>query len=264
MEIDHGNLELPLMPGNAREVIRLADDPNADTEDLAGIVQRDQALAGHLLRVANSTAYCGSEPIHSVKEATLRLGFRFVGRAALAITLKNEFFQVPGFEDEAQRIARHALASAFYAREIARLNRGDVDRSYLCGLLHTIGKPAGLKLLTKLREKNRFQMSDDDLIRLNDNEHSQLGARLLNKWRLPDVIAQVCLWYHTPDRAEKFRTDAAVTNLAHHLANRALDPESEDEDEIRTASAVEMLGLYPEEVEELLARRDEIRSLVDA
>ena len=251
------------MPGNAREVIRLSDDADADTENLVRIVERDQALAGHLLRVSNSTAYCGAEPIHSVKEATIHLGFRFVGRAALAITLKNEFFQIPGFEIEAQRIARHALPSAFYSREIAQLQHRDADRAYLCGLLHTIGKPAGLKLLTSLREKNRFQMSDDDLIRLNDKEHSQLGARLLSEWRLPAETVQVCLWYRMPDRAEKFRPEVAITRLAHLLADRMIDPEFDVDDEIRTDPVIELLNLYPEEVEVLLERRDEIRSLVD-
>ena len=50
-------IDVPMLPEVANRVMRLTQDPNAITTDLAKLVQSDQVLAGHVMRIANSALY---------------------------------------------------------------------------------------------------------------------------------------------------------------------------------------------------------------
>ena len=54
--IDSRGLLLPPLPGVAAEVMASSLDDDADTARLAQLIQTDQGLAGHVLRVVNSPA----------------------------------------------------------------------------------------------------------------------------------------------------------------------------------------------------------------
>src|SRR5262245_30521979 len=58
-----GKLDLPLLPRVASQVIALVGDAKADANQLAALIHRDPALAGHVLRIANSPAYMPKMPI---------------------------------------------------------------------------------------------------------------------------------------------------------------------------------------------------------
>ena len=44
--------DLPAMPGTVAEVLRLADDPDADMNKIGDVLQRDPGLTAKILRVA--------------------------------------------------------------------------------------------------------------------------------------------------------------------------------------------------------------------
>ncbi|MDH4329025.1 MAG: HDOD domain-containing protein [Nitrospira sp.] len=53
-KLDRGNIELPLLPQVASQVMALTSDPAADAAKLSSLIHQDQALAAHVLRIANS------------------------------------------------------------------------------------------------------------------------------------------------------------------------------------------------------------------
>ena len=56
-EIEADRLELPVLPETAAAVMEAVRDENTGARRLADIIERDQSLAAHLLRVANSAAF---------------------------------------------------------------------------------------------------------------------------------------------------------------------------------------------------------------
>ena len=61
--IDKGRIDLPVLPQVAGRVMALAGDPSADAARLSALIHQDQALAAHVLRIANSPAYMPRTPI---------------------------------------------------------------------------------------------------------------------------------------------------------------------------------------------------------
>ena len=56
-ELQQDQLEVPLLPEVAGRVVHLTQDPESDATQLAQLIQSDQALASHVIRIANSAAY---------------------------------------------------------------------------------------------------------------------------------------------------------------------------------------------------------------
>lgn len=263
-EIGQGNLRLPLMPRTVQKVIGMSNDPDIGAAELAAVIQRDQALSGHVLRVANSASFAGKESISSLQQAATRLGMKFVSEAALAISLKSDTFRVKGLEQQAAAIWKHALAAGVYGREIAQVRRRNVECQYLCGLLHTVGKPVGLSLLSELRERKGWDLTNEELTSVSDATHTRLGAQLAREWSLPRPIVHVCQWYRCPKQVNDFEEETAMTYLSSRLADWVIGNDTSTGDELRADGVFQLLNLYPDEVDELLDKREEVGVTVEA
>lgn len=126
--------------------------PQADAVQLSALIHRDPALAGQVLRIANSPTYMPRMPIVSLQQAVARLGLNTVTEIAFVASLQGGAFKVPGYEGELKQLWRHAIASAAFAKEIARLRRSNVEAAFLCGVLHAIGKPALLRVVADVEK----------------------------------------------------------------------------------------------------------------
>src|SRR5581483_7122752 len=72
--IAQNRLAVPSMPVVAVRCIEQLRDQNAKFSDLAATIEKDPLIASRLLRIVNSPAYGGREPISSVEKAISRLG----------------------------------------------------------------------------------------------------------------------------------------------------------------------------------------------
>ncbi len=147
------NLDLPILPHVASQVLGMTADERSDAARLAALIHSDQALASHVLRIANSAALGGNSTIVSLQHAVARLGLELLAGVALAVSVRSGVYRIPGFEEETRSLWRHALASGLYAKEIARRRRHNVETAFLCGLLHEIGKPVVLKAAVEVAKK---------------------------------------------------------------------------------------------------------------
>lgn len=87
-ELAAGELEVPLLPEVATEVLSSTLDDKVTAARLAELIQQDQALAAHLLRVVNAPAFRGSVQIVALQQAIARLGMERIREIALTISLK--------------------------------------------------------------------------------------------------------------------------------------------------------------------------------
>lgn len=258
-----GALALPLLPRVATEIMAIVRDPEADAAALARLIHQDPALAAHVLRIANSPAFLPRTPIVSLQQAITRLGFGTLGEIALAASLQGGVFRVPGFEDELALIWKHALGSASFAREVARQRRCNVESAFLCGLLHTIGKPAVLQTCIDIAAERRERPERPVLVALAEELHCEVGRVVAERWALPTVVVNAIATYRDYDSAPEAALEPMITSIADRLAREMIRPDG-DLESLRTDPAFTHLNLYPEDVDALLGRTESVRASVEA
>jgi len=263
-----GAVALPLLPQVATQVLALTSQPQVDALQLSNLIHRDPALAGQVLRIANSPAYMPSMPIVSLQQAVARLGMAAVTEIVLAASLQSGTFKVPGYEAELKRLWRHGLASGVFAKEVARVLRSNVESAFLCGLLHAVGKPALLQVISDAQRSRppaeRRHVSGDELVALLDEFHRGVGLRLAASWALPQAVSNAISSYADFEAAPAGRREAAVCLLADLLATDLAQPEPTFDAETRRHPVIAALNFYPDDVTQLLSKRATVARTVDS
>ena len=257
-------LALPLLPHVATEVLNLTSDPDAEMVQLAGLIQQDQAIASQVLRIANSAAYAPRSPIVSMQQAVSWLGMKMLGELALTISIENGVFRVQGYEPEITSLWRQALATGLYAKEIARVGRHNVEGAFLGGLLHTIGKSVVLNAVLEIQQPMGLALGWESFSMLVDVHHVQVGASMVEKWKLPPQIKEAILYYGDYTQSPNPSPVAMLTSLADRMASHILELDSIDEAGLASLPVVEALNLYPDDMEVLHTHGETILQTVDA
>jgi putative nucleotidyltransferase with HDIG domain len=245
--LSQGQIELPILPEAAQKIVALSQDDSASVRDIVEVLKRDQALTSYVLKVANSPLCTPSSPIVSIHQACTRLGARQIRDLALMVTISSRTFVVKGHERLLTDMFKHAVVTAYFAQEIARRKRLNVEETFLSGLLHDIGKPAVLAMVAK-----EPGLSREDLIGAVDRVHVRFGQALIERWGLPQAVARAALHHHTFDHEDAGVQMIALADLLAHAVLDGLDPEA-----VRSHWAIELLMLYPEDVDALLALSEE-------
>jgi putative nucleotidyltransferase with HDIG domain len=262
--IRNGNVELPLLPQAANRVMALASDPSADAAKLSALIHQDQALAAHVLRIANSPAYMPRSPVVSLQHAVAMLGMTVLSEITFTASLKSGAFKVPGFEDDVKRLWRHSLASGAYAKEVARMRRVNVESAYMCGLLHAIGKPVILRTATTLAQERRIPLERPVLYSWVDGYHTEVGLLIADKWGLPKQVAAAIQYYASYEHATAFRQECLLTCVADQLASHLLTPDEMPEETLREHPVFAELNLYPQDIDQLMKVKDQVLAIVNA
>lgn len=262
--IDGGTLELPVLSEVAAEVVASTGREECDLRALADLVRRDQAMATHFLRVANSPLYLPKSKIVSLQQALARLGMSAVREIALLISVKTRTFQVRGYERQLKEQFRHSLGAALFAQEIARMRRHNVEEAFLAGLLHDVGRPVLLQALVDLHKEAGVLAQPAAMEAAAAADHARVGSALVAKWSLPASLADAILFHHSPEGAPSDKKNSMMASLADELAHQTLDTEPRDEASLRSHRALEVLNLYPEDLDKLLALRQRVVDMVTA
>lgn len=257
--IDRKALKLPVLPEIPSRVLAMTTNPEMSITELSDLIHRDQALAGHVLRISNSAAYAGTRQIASLTQAIARLGARLVGDIAFSISLQSEVFHIKGFEKMVSRMWKHALAAGLFGKEIARVRRKNVEGQYLCGLLHAVGKPVILQAAIGLQDDLQIELDKETAEILVEDFHSSVGSILTFSWGLPDQVSKACLYYLTYEEAPTYKQEITATYLSSRLAELLDTTNPADIDEIAEDPAFQAINLYPEDIERLLGKKDEVQ-----
>lgn len=248
-----GKIELPILPRAVQDLFGALDQESTDARALSEIIQRDQALAGHVLRWANSPLFACATPIVSLTQACARLGLSRLREIALLISMKSQVFSILGFKEEILMQFRHALVTGLYAREIARMVRTNVEEAFLLGLLHDVGKPIALHTVIGLGGRD---LPRDEVFALVDALHCEVGAAVASRWAFPPAIVAAIGNHHTlVSDVPAF----AVLRLADALSQVSDDDHPPlSQRAIERHEATQLLNLYPEDVAALLGKAEAI------
>jgi diguanylate cyclase (GGDEF)-like protein len=191
----------------AAEVIELTSDPNVSMKKIAQCVQKDQALAGKVLKTVNSSYYGLATPCGSIERAMAFLGMNTVKSLVLGFSLVDvtRLSGTGGFDLMAHW--RRAIVGAVSSRQVAVLTRSaDPDEAFMAALFQDIGALACFVALkdgynTAIKGRDHIDWPGAERESLGFT-HAEAGAELARKWKLPEAIRAAVNHHHTPDRAD--------------------------------------------------------------
>lgn len=258
------HVDVPILPDVASRVLQLSNDPDSDAAQLAQLIQSDQALAGHVMRIANSAAYTPNASMVSLQQAVARLGMNLITEIALAASLNTKLFRAPGYEQRIAEIWVHALCSALWGKEIARVAKQNVEASFLCGLLHSMGRPAVLQCISDLEQKQEAILPPDECLKLEDHYHMPFGVEIAEKWEMPTLVCEAVGHYLDYNQAEHKQEQAMVVYAANRAALVTLWPDEYSWDDLKEDEVFAHLNLYQDEIEQFWGQKDRVIDALEA
>jgi putative nucleotidyltransferase with HDIG domain len=235
----------------------------AGARSLAELLHHDQAIAAHVLRVANSPLYKPRGPIVSLQQAISRLGLVTLREIVITVSMQSRVFNVPHYAAEARGLWQHAVHTAAYAREIARRCRRNVESAFLGGLLHDVSKPVLLLALADLQANLEEPLTPPVVATALDVYHTQVGALLASTWQLPPDVCASMVYHHDYSAASAHPEAAMITCLADRVTYALTQAEGTME-HVRHDPLWTQLNLYPDDVETLLSEHQAIVQFAEA
>lgn len=248
------------LPRVCAQLAQLTAQQVTDAAQLARLIQSDPALAGEIIRVANSPALRPRTAIVSLQQAVSWLGVAEVRNIAMAVMLRGEVFKAPGHEPETEELWQEAWLAGLWAKEIARERRRHVESAFLAALMHRTGAALALKILSRFEAEQRRRLDAGVFGDLVVEFEPALGRLLMNHWLLPqDVQDAASDWRNY---RESSQGDLAGTvHAAHLLAAHTLHAELIPADMVIESPVFEQLGVFPDDRRRMLAKRDHVRAL---
>ena len=247
------------LPRVCAQLAELTAQGAPDAAQLSRLIQSDPALAGEIMRVANSSLLRPRSPIVSLQQAVSWLGVAEVRSIATAVMLRGEVFIAPGHEPESEELWREAWLAALWAKEVARERRKHVESAFLAALMHRTGAALALKILSGFEAQQRTVMDAHTFAELVVEFEPAFGVLLMTQWRLPDDVQDAASRWR--DHRHSSHGDLACTvSVAHLLATHTMYPQLLCEDVVMESPMFEQLGIFPDGRRELLAKRDQVRS----
>ena len=248
------------LPRVCAQLAELTAQQVTDAAQLARLIQSDPALAGEIMRVANSPALRPRTAMVSLQQAVSWLGVAEVRNIAMAVMLRGEVFVAPGHEPESEDLWREAWLAGLWAKEIARERRKHVESAFLAALMHRTGAALALKILSRFELERREGLDTHTFRNLVVEFEPAFGRLLMGSWLLSkDVQEAAADWRSYRESAQ---SDLAGTvHAAHLLAVHTLHPQLLNEELVIDDPVFEHLGVFPDDRRRMLAKRDHVIAL---
>jgi HD-like signal output (HDOD) protein len=193
--------QLPPLPVAVQKLLAVMNDEDSSADDVTQVLSSDQALAGKVLKLVNSSYYGMSGEVSTITRAVVVLGFSGVRNVAMGFGMVSAMKKLGATSMAA--FWDHALATGAGAQAIAgQLGKlHDPEEAFIAGLMHDIGhvvlasaapddwsaaQQAGLAGADALaEEKEHLGMS-----------HTSVGQRLMAYWQLPPELQEAARWHH--------------------------------------------------------------------
>jgi len=221
-------LGIPVLPASIGRILKVSTAEHVDEKgDLAQVISADRSLSENILKIANSTCFGLSQEVSGVSRAIEILGYEAVKSIALSALLL-ETVNKNGKDRrifDRNRFWTHSLACAYLAKRIAAVTRrAEPETTFVCGLLHDIGKaflasyfPDSYDhVLTRLGAAP-FTSSQAEYEALGFT-HAEVGMWLTQRWRFPKAVVFTIANHHglmAQDR--RYTSLTATLRLADHL-----------------------------------------------
>lgn len=214
--------DMKTLPSIITRIMTLTEDPDSTIHDLEKEILQDQVLTSKILRLANSAYYSYARNISTISQAAILLGFKTVKSIALASTVSGVLdSELKGYSLEKNELWRQSQTCAIISRYIAKqIKYPDPEEAYIAGLLRDIGKTIlnqhmekeyGQVLELIEKENMTFLEAESKILGFN---HAEIGARLAEKWNLPEDLVDAIGKHHTPEESESNLKLVSIVHVA--------------------------------------------------
>ncbi len=187
--------DFPALSESIRTLNRLTSSEEEDANRLASVIMSDFALVNKLLKVVNSAYYSRfAGKIGTVSRAIVVLGVKTIRSIAASLI----FFEHLHNKAQATQL-KNEIASSIYSAAFARQaaeNAGmkHVEESFLCGMLHNLGKILVTYYLHGESEEVARLVNQQDLpqeqaeVKVLGMTFSDIGIAIAKQWNFPNTI----------------------------------------------------------------------------
>ena len=259
---------LSSLPLVVLKLMEACQDADATPKELAPIISQDPSLTAQVMRLVNSASMSRTQKIRTIEAAAIYLGVETLKNLAVSVAVLEAFNRAEGDNVfDLKQFRRHSFLCASLARQIAVLTEyPDPEEAFLAGLLHDIGK---LVLWETFRDRysaiikrcgNVYELLTAELGEFGAT-HSEVGAWLIERWRLQSFMADACRYHH--DDIGRILQATPLLKIV-YVAN-ALSREVPADDETGLEAAKAVLGLASNEIMELVSGiEDEVAAAAES
>lgn len=178
-------------------------------EDVAKEIRQDQVLSAKVIRLCRSPLFGMKQGMDSIDRALTMLGEKRFLQLVVSASLE-EFYPVDGNGYSLCKggLFRHALDMAVVCEALSSFTeKGSRDVAYTAGLLHDIGKivldqhvARSLGFFYRRVQTEGVTMISAEKEFLGTT-HTEVGELLAKRWSLPEVLIDVILNHHNPEKS---------------------------------------------------------------
>jgi len=215
---------LPALPFIIDEVNSIIENPKSSAAQLSQVISKDPALSIKLLSVANSPLYGFPRRVSTIDFAIIILGFNHIRNITVAFSIMESFNNFKNLNFDHKKFWIHSLMTATAAKRISSdLGYRFGGEAFTAGLLHDLGIPVICKYFPR-EFKQINEMVENLSITFEEAElkilgvtHREIGNYLIEKWNLPQFLADVILNHHKPSNTEENAIITALVHLADYM-----------------------------------------------
>lgn len=254
------------MPHVTYKARKLINSAYSGFSEIGNILKTDPALAGRILKVANSAYYGMSGNISSIQHAATMLGVdTLIQIITLVSNSKMLGKSLTGYGLNSGDLWKHSITTAVCANILSiKRSPEDEENSFFAGLMHDSGKIIldGYVVERENIFKRYLDVSNaafqkaEQLILGFDHAHT--GYELCLKWKLPKRLATAIKYHHNPSASGGNKL-SYILNLANYMAKTPEKALNEDRDKVDLA--LEYLGFSGKD---LMALLEEAYNAVEA
>ena len=188
-------------------VCEVVNDERSSVAELKEVVESDPSLASRVLRTVNSAAYGVSTSIDTLHQAICMLGFNEIRNLAITASVATIFKKDNSIGTYSRKgLWRHLVSVGLVSRMIAlRSGSQRFDNAYLAGLIHDIGiilldqhlHPSFVEIVEQVSADTPLLTIERENIGFT---HSDLGARIAQKWRFSEAAVSAIRFHHDAHR----------------------------------------------------------------
>lgn len=215
---------LPSIPNVVMEVTRILENPNASAKDLSKVINQDQGLVAKVLTIANSPLYGLPRRVSTVEFAVVVLGFDQIKNLTYALTLMEAFKSVNSKNWNKKRFWTHAFVTGMLSKKIADdLGYPKSGEALTAGLLHDLGISVMQRYFYDEFEEICDLVEKEQMLHINAEKkvlgmtHEEIGYLLINKWNLPQTLADAIRYHHIPSMAKSNAKISAIVHFADYM-----------------------------------------------
>jgi HD-like signal output (HDOD) protein len=193
--------DLPQLPVAVQKLLAVMRDENSSADDVTQVLSSDQALAGKILKLVNSSYYGMSGEVSTITRAVVVLGFSGVRNVAMGFGMVSALKKLGGVS--VATFWDHALSAGAGAQAMAPLlGKGhDPDEAFIAGLMHDIGHVVLASAVgdTWKAAQDQVQAGGDPIEVEKEHlgmSHASVGQRLMKYWQLPVQLQESARWHH--------------------------------------------------------------------